>query len=76
MFASIINLDRTDLILAKGNENAKVFHIDKQCLTNFLALVKEHFDILSSDNLKEDFGTKDLLNVIRTGGQTASRIAF
>ena len=62
-------------MMAHGNSNASVFSIDKQCLTNFLGLVKEHFDV-HSDTVDGDFGAKDLLSVIRVGGQTNSRIAF
>ena len=45
MFASVVNLDRATKMMAKGNSDNQVFKVDTQCLTNFLALVKEHFDV-------------------------------
>ena len=66
-------------MIAQGNLNLSVFKTDTKCLTNFLALVREHFEVFqdgSAMNEANDFGAKDLLNVIRTGGQTKSRVAF
>lgn len=46
-------------------------------MTNFLNLVREHFDVLQDhQGSATEFGAKDILNAIRTGGRTNSRLAF
>ena len=79
MFSSVINQERSARLISTSDriDLESVLKIDSRCLTNFLSLVRRHFDVFQDGVGGEGgFGAKDLLKVIRTGGQTNSRVAF
>ena len=80
IFNSALSLERFASNLRGRHHFIKnsLLDINRECLQGFVALVKQHFDILHQDVHGSDeimqFGASDLLSVIRT--QSATRMGF
>ena len=80
MFNSALSLERY-AATSKGRHHCiktSILDINRECLQGFVALVKQHFDILQEDvrgeNEAMQFGASDLLSVVRAS--QGSRIGF
>ena len=80
IFNSALSLERYAAQL-KGRYHfikSSLLDVNRECLQGFVALVKQHFDILQEDirenNEAMQFGASDLLSVVRA--TQGSRIGF